>query len=340
MRVLLVCPAPRGSRSGNRRTAERWARLLRALGHRVRIVPALAPLVGERGARRPDVLVALHARHSADAVRLARERMPELPIVVALAGTDLTHDIRADSRTRRSLELADRIVVLHELAPLEVPKRFRDRVHVIRQSARAPARPVAKSRRAFEIAVVSHLRAVKDPLRVAAAVRALPSASKVVVVHAGAALDPKLGRAAAKETRGNPRYRWIGDVSPARAVRLIARAQLLVLPSVSEGGANVLGEAAVCGTPVLATDISAVRAALGPDYPGLFPVGDAAALARLLVRAEIDGRFLADLRRRVRARRSLFAERTELAAWRELLKAITSSRRRAGTAASGPSARR
>jgi putative glycosyltransferase (TIGR04348 family) len=334
MRVLLVCPAPRGSRSGNRRTAERWARLLRALGHRVRIV-------GELGTASPDVLVALHAGHSAEAVRLARERMPTLPIVVALTGTDLSHDIHVDDHAMHSLAIADRIVVLHELAPREVPARHRDRVRVIRQSARAPATPVAKARGVFEIAVVSHLRAVKDPLRAAAAVRSLPSTSRALVVHAGAPLDRKLGRAATIEARHNPRYRWLGDVSPARALRLIARAHVFVLSSVSEGGANVLGEAAMCGTPVLASDIPAVRAALGADYPGVFPVGDETALARLIARAETDRAWLTQLRRRVIARRSLFAERRELAAWRELLaELVRSPRRRAATAASAPSARR
>lgn len=292
---------------------------------------------GELGARLPDVLVALHARHSAESVRVARARSATLPIVVALAGTDLSRDIHVDPLALHSLVVADRIVVLHELAPREVPKRFRDRVRVIRQSARAPATMPSKSDRAFEIAVVSHLRAVKDPLRVAVAVRRLPSSSRALVVHAGAPLDGAMGRAATAETKTNPRYRWLGDVSPARALRLIARARLLVLPSVSEGGANVLGEAAMCGTPVLATAIPAVRAALGSDYPGTFAVGDDGALARLIARAETDPRWLAELRRRVVARRSLFAERRELAAWRELLAELRSPR--AASAASDPSAR-
>jgi len=321
MRVLIVCAAPRGSRSGNRRTAERWARLLRRLGHRVRIVTEL-------GDRTPaDVIVALHARHSAEAVRRARAREPRLPIVLALTGTDLAHDIHVDLAARASLDLADRLVVLHELAPAEVPKRHRGKVRVIRQSAQPPTGKVAKARHGFEIAVVGHLRAVKDPLRTALAVRRLPASSHVRVVHAGAPLDRELARAARKEQRTNPRYRWIGDISPARALRLIARAHLLVLTSFSEGGANVLGEAVVCGTPVLASDIPAVHAALGDAYPGVFEVGDDAALAALIARAETDPRWLADLVRRVRARTPLFAERRELAAWRELLAELHPARR-------------
>jgi putative glycosyltransferase (TIGR04348 family) len=316
MRVLFVCAAPRGSRTGNRRTAERWARLVRELGHGARIVAE----IGEHAA---DVVVALHARHSAAQVVRARERMPHVPIVLALTGTDLSHDIRVDAAAQRSLVLADRLVVLHELAPLEVPARHRDKVVVIRQSAPRPRERIAKSRTAFEVAVVGHLRDVKDPLRCAIAARRLPASSRIRVIHAGGALDRELASAARAETRTNPRYRWIGDVPPSRALRLIARARLLVLSSKSEGGANVLGEAIMCGTPVVATDIPAARAALGSDYPALFRVGDDAELARLLARAESDARWLADLARRVRARRPLFGEARERAAWRALLTSLS-----------------
>jgi putative glycosyltransferase (TIGR04348 family) len=340
MRVLLLCAAPRGSRTGNRRTAERWARLFRKLGHRVRIQPGLGDAIGDAGV---DVLVALHARHSAAAVRDARARFPALPIVVALTGTDLAHDIHVDRAARHSLALADRLVVLHDLATKEVPAAHRKKVRVIRQSAPALPAAVAKARRGFEVAVVGHLRDVKDPLRMALATRLLPASSRVHVVHAGRALEPRLARAATKETRANPRYRWIGDVAPARALRLIARAHLFVLTSQSEGGANVIGEAAMCGTPIVATDIPAVRAALGPSYPALFPFGDEVALARLVARAETDRRWLADLARRVRARRGLFSERKELAAWRALFSEVVRRGARAKvrvTAAAGSTRRR
>jgi hypothetical protein len=37
MNIFMACPAPRQSRKGNRVTAERWAGLLRGLGHRLTI---------------------------------------------------------------------------------------------------------------------------------------------------------------------------------------------------------------------------------------------------------------------------------------------------------------
>jgi putative glycosyltransferase (TIGR04348 family) len=313
VRVLIVCPAPRGSRTGNRRTAERWVRLLRSLGHVVRIATEMGQHV------RADVLVALHAGRSAEAVKRSRAHSPARPIIVALTGTDLAHDIHAEASARRSLALADRLVVLHDLAPREVPAGERPKVRVIRQSARAPRPLPRKARRTFDVVVVGHLREVKDPFRTALAARLLPASSRVRVLHAGRALEPSMERAASREQRENPRYRWLGELPAWRALRLIARGHLFVLTSRSEGGANVLAEAAACGTPVVSSRIAAARAALGPRYPGFFPVGDEVTLARLIGRAESDAQWRAHLTRSVRARRHLFNERREREAWRALL---------------------
>src|SRR5256885_760253 len=82
MNILLVTPAPPGSRKGNRVTALRWAGLLRQLGHRVLIRDAYH---GERC----DLLIALHAGHSFAAVDAFRRAQPKRPIILALTGTDV-----------------------------------------------------------------------------------------------------------------------------------------------------------------------------------------------------------------------------------------------------------
>jgi putative glycosyltransferase (TIGR04348 family) len=311
VRVALICPAPPGSRLGNRITALRWRRMLRELGHQAFIVePGPVP--------RCDVVFALHARRSAEAVRRSRELSPDRPVIVALTGTDLYRDIRVDHAARRSLELADRLVVLHSGAVVELSRPLRWKVRVVPQSAPA-ARRREPLRRRFEVAVVAHLRPEKDPLRTALAARRLNAASRVTVVHAGAALSERMRRDAVAEMRANSRYLWLGEVPGWKARHLIARARVLCITSEMEGGANVLSEAVAAGTPVLASRIPAMRAILGADYPGLFPFGDTGALAGLLRRAERDARFLAELRRRCLAVRPALAPARESAALRALL---------------------
>jgi putative glycosyltransferase (TIGR04348 family) len=317
VRIAIVCPAPSGSRLGNRVTAVRWRTLLSELGHEVHVTT-------ETPQRPYDVLVALHAYKTAEAVRWSRARHAGRPIVVALTGTDLYRDIHVRPEARRSLQLADRLVVLHDRASKELPRDVRGKVRLIRQSAehQRPAAP-ARKRAGLDVAFVAHLRDEKDPLRAALASRLLPEASRVRIVHAGRALDDAWARRALAEQAENRRYVWLGEVSPRRARGLIAGSQALVLTSLVEGGANVLGEAIVAGTPVLSTRIPAAVSALGSGYTGFFPVGETAALARLLRRFEEDRVFRVELRRRVRSRRPLFRERAEKAAWRSLLAELT-----------------
>lgn len=311
MRIVLAAPDLRGLPTGNRTTASRWVAIWRRLGHQVAAAGADLPAA--------DLLIALHARKSAGAVQAFHRAYPGRPVIVALSGTDLYPRLSAPAR--RAIAAAGRLVVLQELALQALPPEARAKARVIHQSARAAPRRRARRGVAaeFTVMVAAHLRAVKDPLRAAMASRHLPEASRIRVVHAGAALAPAWAARARAAMRRNPRYQWTGAWPPAMTRRRMARAQLLVVSSRLEGGPNVIGEAAVAGVPVLATRIPGNIGLLGPDYAGYFPVGGTGALARLMCRAESDPAFLAKLRRQMRARARLFSPRRELAAWRRLL---------------------
>jgi putative glycosyltransferase (TIGR04348 family) len=308
-RVVLVTPADPSDRTGNTVTAQRWARLLRRLGCRVRVIRSYD---GEPC----DLLIALHARKSAPSVARLRRASPDTPVVVALTGTDLYRDLRRSGSARRTLDAANRIVVLQPLAPKELPARYWPKTVVIRQSVRMPwTRPLARARH-FDVVVLSHLRRVKDPLRAAQAARLLPPESRIRVQHAGAALEPAYLDRVRAEARRNPRYVWKGELPRWQAKRLLASSRLLLVTSRLEGGPNVISEAAVAGVPILATRIPGNVGLLGKGYPGYFDVGDTEGLAALMRRAETDRAFYVDLARRVRAiGRSLNPAR-ELAAWK------------------------
>jgi len=313
MNIILITPASPPSRSGNRTTAVRWAGILRELGHRVRVATKYQ-------GNSAELMIALHAWRSADAIRGFRELYPDRPLVVALAGTDIYDYIDCDpERTLRSLELADRLVGLQELARRRLPRRYHRKFCVIVQSALPVPRRTSGRSRTFDIAVIGRLREVKDPLRAAKAARLLPIDSRIRIIHLGTAETTQWADAAKAEMKVNPRYIWHGEKPGADVRRLLGRAQALVLSSLSEGGANAVSEAVAGGVPVLASRIDGSVGLLGRDYPGYFPVGDTAALARLLQRIEADSTFLAQLGAAVARRAHLFTPLREKEAWNSLL---------------------
>ena len=271
------------------------------------------------GVTRCDLLVAVHARKSHAAVEAFRSRHPRGPVVLLLAGTDLYGDGPENRRVSASMRWATRLVVLQPLARRTVPRSLHRKVRVIRQSAERPPGPIYKRSGVFEVCVVGHLRSVKDPLRTAYAARLLPWSSRIQVVHVGGALSADMERRARCESQQNSRYRWVGSRPKKTALRILARSRVLAVTSRSEGGANVISEAIVCGVPVVASRIDGSVGLLGRDYPAYFPVGDTACLAGLLERVEQDGHFLADLKRRCRELQPAFRPSAERAAWRQLL---------------------
>jgi putative glycosyltransferase (TIGR04348 family) len=316
VRIVLITPAKRGSKAGNRATAVRWAQHLRALGHRVEVAV-------EYDGRPADIMVALHAWRSAASVQRFRGLWPERPLILALTGTDLYRFLATDPEvTTRSMELADRLVVLHERAHEVLAPSLRPKVRVIHQSALPLARRYPLARRFFDVCVIGHLREEKDPFRAAYAARALPAGSRIRILHLGKGHSPEWEKEARREMRGNPRYVWRGEVPFARVRATMGRSRLMVLSSRMEGGANVISEACVAGLPVIASDIAGNVGLLGPRYPGYFPVEDTKALSELLLQAERDTAFYRALERACAARVALFTPARERRAWKSLLREL------------------
>ena len=309
-RVTIVTPSRAGRRNGNLHTAVRWAGMLRSAGFAVRVM--------QRWDGKPaGLLLALHARRSHDSVVRWKEAAPAAPLVVTLTGTDLYRDLPRSAHARRSLELADRLIVLQDAALGELAAAHRRKASTVYQSSATQLRHAPPARR-FRVAVVGHLREEKDPFRAVRALRRIPDPA-IELVQVGAALDAVHGREARRWMAREARYRWAGSVPHARALRWIAESHVLVVSSRMEGGANVIAEAARIGTPVLASRMSGNLGMLGPRYPGYYPLGNDAALARLITKAKDDPAFLRRLRSALAARRPLFAPAHERAA---LLKAL------------------
>jgi putative glycosyltransferase (TIGR04348 family) len=312
MRIFLACPAPPGSRRGNRVTAARWARLLRGLGHRV--------VIGATWDRRPcELMIALHAAKSHPAMAAYRAAGAAAPLVLCLTGTDLYRDLATSAKARQSLKWADRIVVLHPKAKDNLPAALHGKLRVIYQSVPAPRSLPEKRNEYFDVCVLGHLREEKDPLRAALALRLLPRRLPIRVTQAGLAMAPVWARRARGLMKQEPRYRWLGEVPRWRARRILARSHAMVISSRMEGGANVVSEAIVLGTPVLASRIAGNLGLLGDDYPAYYRATDTGGLAALMGRAAAEANFYHDLVRRVRRLQPRFRPEREREAWRRLL---------------------
>jgi putative glycosyltransferase (TIGR04348 family) len=310
--VVIVSPANATANNGNWHTAARWARFL-SRDYAVKVVEhwTAKDLVA-------NVMLALHARRSAESMLQFRQLRAKGGLILALTGTDVYGDIHSIEAAQRSLLLADRLVLLQPNAMFELPELVRNKCETIYQSA-AQLAPGARSLRYFNVVQVGHLRHEKDPFTPITALRLLPTESRIRLTQVGTALDAHHADTMAVVLRDEPRLRWLGGLTRAQTRQRIKHAHLLVIASKLEGGANVIVEAITAGTPVIASRISGNIGMLGDDYPGYFPFGDAQACAALMHRAETDERFMKRLTAACSKRAKLFAPEREAAAIRAVV---------------------
>ncbi len=109
-----------------------------------------------------------------------------------------------------------------------------------------------------------------------AALGELPGATLII---AGDGPDRAILERIAREAGVAARVRILGPQPHAALPALFAAADVMVLPTVSEGLANVWLEALACGTPVVTSDVGGAREVIdGRDYGRLVP-RDPAAIA-------------------------------------------------------------
>ncbi len=281
---MIVSPALADANNGNWQTAARWQELLQAT-HRVRITQHWP----DEDAAGDDVMLALHARRSAQAIEAWHTQRGPRGLAVVLTGTDLYGDIAFDPAARRSLDLAQRLVVLQPLGIAALPEDVRHKARVIFQST-ASFQPRSKSVHELRAVMVGHLRQVKSPQTLFEAACLIDASAGITIDHIGEAIEAPLGELALSTQSRAPHYRWLGGMAHDDVRRAIAQAHVLVHTSAVEGGAHVVMEAICSGTPVLASRIDGNVGLLGDDYEGYFEHGNAAQLAALLMRCRREQR--------------------------------------------------
>ena len=315
--VCIVTPGTPAANNGNWRTAVRWKSLLDGW---CKVI-----LQSDWSGEPADALLALHATRSAQAIQAWSQAGRKASLAVVLTGTDLYRDLAAgNAATAASLDAAARLVALQDEARAMLRPAWRRKCTVIFQSAKALAAAVPRGD-LLRVVVVGHLRAEKDPRTVFALFEHLPAEFPLVLRQVGAPLDASLAREARALMRHEPRYRYSGILSHGLARDAIRRADVLLHPSVMEGGANVIVEAITAGTAVLASRVPGNVGMLGARFPGYFPAGDASTAAGLLVRMQGSPTFRARLRQACEARLPLFTPAREREAVRALVSGLLGS---------------
>lgn len=301
-RIVLITPALANANNGNWQTAKRWSAYL----SKNYCVDAMiswdqAPA---------DCMIALHARRSGQSIE--NFAASGKPIALILTGTDLYRDIQTDDLAKQSLRLATRLVTLQDAGIVVLPEQYQSKTSTIYQSAKGlkHLKPRANT---FDCVMVGHLRDEKDPLTAIRAVlkTQIPRLRLRVI---GDTNKAEVGKTALQLSQLDARIQWLGALPNTATRREIRRAQILIIPSIMEGGANVIIEAVTSGTAVLASRINGSIGMLGEDYQGYFTVGDSVGLARLLERCNSDPSFMDELSLQCAARAALFDPLTEKSA--------------------------
>lgn len=310
--ISLVRPFSTVKHIGTQHTAGRWANILRQLGHKVheQMHWSVEP---------SDMLIAIHARKSASAIRAFRETYPNKPLIIIMAGTDLYQDLPDDKEAQESLQLADRLIVLQSEGMKALPEIYHPKTRIIYQSA-FPLPAFQSKNYLFNIMIVGHLCQEKDPFCLPQALSFLSDKTEIRIFHYGRALSKEMAVQAKKWQKEDSRYQWLGYKNPAFVRQRMRYADLLVHSSLLEGGANAICEAIQTDLPIIASQVPGNIGMLGADYPGFYPVQNPQALAEKIRKAMDDKVFYQALAQKLKARQFLCAPAREKATIDNLLK--------------------
>jgi teichuronic acid biosynthesis glycosyltransferase TuaC len=276
----------------------------------IRLLPVLARL---RARRAFDVIDA-HFAHPEGIAAVVLGRMLGRPVFITIRGSELRYRRQRSKRFWMSwaLRRADRVIAVSEnLRALAIdlgvdPRRVRTVPNGIdadvffrrdRKVCRA-LHGIAPDERIIFCA--GDLAELKGHHRVIAAVKDLNARGMTtrLLIAGGAGRSGRyaetLRRQVAIDGLGD-HVAFLGEVTQTALAELMCAADVFCLASSTEGWPNVVNEALACGTPVVATDVGAVRQMIVSDRLGaIVPVNDVEALTealRMALKMALTGRW-------------------------------------------------
>jgi teichuronic acid biosynthesis glycosyltransferase TuaC len=264
----------------------------------VRLLPVLVKL---RARRAFDVIDA-HFAHPEGIAAVLLGRMLGRPVIVTIRGSELRYRRQRQKRFWMSwaLRRADRVIAVSEgLRALAIdlgvdPRRVRTVPNGIdagvffrrdRSVCRA-LHGIASGERI--ILCAGDLAELKGHHRVIAAVKDLNARGvrTRLLIAGGVGRSGRYAETLRQQVAIDglaDRVTFLGEATQAALAELMSAADVFCLASSTEGWPNVVNEALACGTPVVATDVGAVRQMIVSDRLGaVVPVHDGEALTEAL----------------------------------------------------------
>jgi glycosyltransferase involved in cell wall biosynthesis len=240
----------------------------------------------------PDVVLSYWLYPDAYGAMRAAQRAG-VPLVVGARGSDLrVRDAISQRLTRPVLHAAQRILVVSEdLGRVAVRDYGADsaRIRAIpngcdasifhpqpREAARAGLGVDAEAELVVYVGRLVPEKGLSELLDAATMLAPQRPRLRLALIGDGPMRAELEGRLAADPSL---RVALPGALGPQEVARWMAAADLVTLPSYSEGHPNVLVEALACGRPVVATPVGGIPEVVDADCGVLVPVRDPAALA-------------------------------------------------------------
>ena len=248
---------------------------------------------------RPDLIIGYNVYPEGFGA-MAAGRELGIPVVIGALGSDIlgTHDYFVEQLTARTIRKASLV--------LTVSDQLRDRairygvepekcitIHngcdssIFKPAPREAARTELNVCSGAELVVfvgrLVPLKGIRELLEAAAILRASRPRLRVVCIGEGPMEAEILHRASQPDLEG--RVQVAASTTPQEISRWLAAADVLCLPSHSEGCPNVVIEALSCGRPVVASDVGGIPELLDSWCGILVPPRDAQQLANGLARS-------------------------------------------------------
>jgi len=310
---------------------QRLTTMFRDLGHEVIPIAAELPIGCEA-----EMLVALNAWRSAEAVLAFKECNPTGQVVIKVTGTELSRDPQSTEwlLANNTIKAAEVLVFSQPQAQRIAEAQFGDleaKSHLIYPSTEVPLelnhqRDWQKQEgRKLSIILAGNAREEKNPAFLSRLQESSNDLENRISVKWFGEADT-CSRSIFKELKQSAKwFQWKGGLTQKELWEEMTQADLLLNVSSEEGGANAICESISMGLPVLASRIPGNVGLLGEDYPGYFGLNDPQQLQDLIDQIHEEQDFYALLGEAVNQRAALFSYENERLAWEDLFSKMTSN---------------